>query len=80
VNPAIGIILLINVFWSFRPGISLGGHLGGLAGGLLCAWILSVTESGSLRERRLGLAGCIAVAVVSALGAVVASGAESLYT
>jgi membrane associated rhomboid family serine protease len=42
----------INVLLSFRPGISLGGHLGGLAGGVLVALLLfALGERGRLPER-----------------------------
>jgi membrane associated rhomboid family serine protease len=40
INPLstpLGFVLLINVFLSFRPGISFGGHLGGAVAGALCA-------------------------------------------
>jgi membrane associated rhomboid family serine protease len=39
INPlttSLGGVLLINVFLSFRPGISFGGHLGGAVAGALC--------------------------------------------
>jgi membrane associated rhomboid family serine protease len=53
----IGGLLLINVLLSFRPGISLGGHLGGLVGGAVAALILDRLD-GSGRERWLGAAAC----------------------
>lgn len=40
INPLttpLGGVMIINVLLSFRPGISFGGHLGGLAAGMLCA-------------------------------------------
>ncbi len=40
INPlttSLGGILIINVLLSFRPGISFGGHLGGMVAGGLCA-------------------------------------------
>ena len=45
VNPmenGLALWLGLNLFLSFRPGISLAGHLGGLAGGALIALVLFV--------------------------------------
>jgi membrane associated rhomboid family serine protease len=75
----IGPILLINLLLSFRPGISIGAHIGGLIGGVLCALVISATERGSMRGRQLGIAGCIAIAVLAVIGGIVASGTETLY-
>ena len=32
-------LIVVNIIFSFMPGISLAGHLGGLIGGILCAVI-----------------------------------------
>jgi membrane associated rhomboid family serine protease len=40
INPLttpLGAVMIINVVLSFRPGISFGGHIGGLVAGMLCA-------------------------------------------
>ncbi len=48
----IGIILVFNlVFTLGRPEISIGAHLGGLAGGVLCALLILSGERGMLGER-----------------------------
>jgi len=53
---SIGVILLINLAITFgRPEISIGGHLGGLAAGLLCALVIVAGERGAFGERRLPL-------------------------
>jgi len=69
----IGILLLINLALTFGiPGISIGGHLGGLAGGLLCALAIVAGERGDLgpRGRTAELAVMAAVGVGCALGAI----------
>lgn len=65
----LGLWLGLNLLISFRPGISLGGHLGGFAGGLIATYVLI-----ELRERlRMPRAG--AYAIVAALGVLAVVGA-----
>ena len=75
----IGPILILNIVitFAFRGSISVGGHLGGLAGGLLAAWLIAQAED--RRRAGLGTAACLALAAVAAVAAVVASGTASLY-
>jgi membrane associated rhomboid family serine protease len=75
----IGPILLLNLLLTFRPGISIGAHLGGLVGGMLCALIIGQAERRMPRGRQVGVAGCVAVCVVAVVGAIVAAGTPSLY-
>lgn len=50
----LGFLLLINLALTFGiSGISIGGHLGGLAGGLVCAVVLGAGERGMLGPNRL---------------------------
>jgi membrane associated rhomboid family serine protease len=68
----IGFLIVINLVFSFgASNISVGGHLGGLAGGVLCALAIVAGERGGLGPRRrpveLLLIG--GVAVVSVVGA-----------
>jgi membrane associated rhomboid family serine protease len=69
----IGLLLLINLALTFGiPGISIGGHLGGLAGGVICSLAILGGERGALGGRRLPLEiGLIAaIGVFSAVAAV----------
>ena len=76
----IGPILILNILITFAfPGISIGGHLGGLAGGLLCAVIISASEQRRSRALVLGLAGCAVSAALSVIGGIAAAGTASLY-
>lgn len=76
----IGPILILNIFLTFRPGISIGAHLGGLVGGVICAVIIGAAEQrGAKQALRLGVAGCVLVAGLAFVGAIVASGTPSLY-
>ena len=52
----LGFLLLINLALTFGiRGISIGGHLGGLAGGLLCALVIVAGERGMFGPRRLAM-------------------------
>ena len=48
VNPwhtGLGGLVVVNLFFTFgRPGISIGGHLGGLVGGAVLAWLLDACD------------------------------------
>ena len=54
INPlttSLGGVLLINVFLSFRPGISFGGHLGGAIAGAICALAVMAPPGRRVPER-----------------------------
>jgi membrane associated rhomboid family serine protease len=68
----IGLIIGFNLVISLAlPNVSLGGHLGGLAAGVLCALAIVGGERSALGARRLPaeLAAIAAVALVSVAGA-----------
>jgi membrane associated rhomboid family serine protease len=68
----IGFLIVFNLVFSFAvPHISVGAHLGGLVGGVLCALAIVAGERGMLgRQRRIAeFAVMAAVVVVSVLGA-----------
>jgi membrane associated rhomboid family serine protease len=80
VNPmqsGIGGVIVLNLGLSFLiPGISIGGHIGGLIGGALCALLLE--RLGTLRRGALlPVAGCAAVGIAAAVAAVVVSHAKA---
>jgi membrane associated rhomboid family serine protease len=65
-------IVVLNVVLSFRPGISIGGHLGGLAGGALAMLALSRFGRGHALYGRLGLVGAVGLAAVGIASVVLA--------
>ncbi len=72
VASSIGVVLLINLALSFgAANISLGGHLGGLAAGLICGGAVIAGDRGSLGERHVAaeLAVMVGVALLAVLGA-----------
>jgi membrane associated rhomboid family serine protease len=65
----VGTLIVINLVISFTlPGISWGGHVGGLIGGALAAALLQLAER--RRAQVLGLAGCAAIGLAAVAGSV----------
>jgi membrane associated rhomboid family serine protease len=74
----LGVTLLINIVFSLSiAGISIGGHLGGVAGGAICGWL--IVQLGERRRRPgLAIAACLLVAVVSVIAAIAVSSGTGL--
>jgi membrane associated rhomboid family serine protease len=66
----VGGLILINLVISFTiPGISWGGHVGGLIGGAIVALLIRLGDQ--MRAPALALAGCGAIAVAAIAGSIV---------
>lgn len=74
----LGATLLINVIFSLTiTDVSIGGHAGGLVGGLICGWLyMELVE----RRRRTApfLVGCALVAAAGVIAAVAVAGSAGL--
>ena len=58
--------IIINLVFTLRtPGISLGGHLGGLAGGIVATWALTQYRMPSQRTIGIAIAAGVGVASVA---------------
>ena len=61
----LGFLIIINLAFTFGvSNISIGGHLGGLVGGAVCALVVLAGDRGSLGGRRIP----IEVAAIAAIG------------
>ncbi len=65
----VGTLIAINLVISFAlPGISWGGHVGGLIGGALATLVLQYGER--MRQPVLALAGCAVIAAATVAGSI----------
>jgi membrane associated rhomboid family serine protease len=65
----VGGLIVINLIISFAiPGVSWGGHIGGLIGGALTAFVLQLGDR--RRSQALAYAGCVAIAAAAVAGSV----------
>jgi membrane associated rhomboid family serine protease len=68
-----GALIVLNIIFSFTvSGISIGGHLGGLAGGAIGTLALSRFGRGHAIYGRPGLVGVVGLAAVGAISLAVA--------
>lgn len=68
----LGFLILINLLFTFGvSNISIGGHVGGLIGGAVCALVILAGDRGSLGPRRVPLE-VAAIAVIGVACAVAA--------
>jgi membrane associated rhomboid family serine protease len=74
----IGYLILINLAFTFGiPGISIGGHIGGLIGGGLAGFALSGYGRGHMAYGRpsvFSMLGIAAIAIVSVAGSIAVAG------
>jgi len=67
----IGFLIVFNLIFSFAsPHVSVGAHLGGLIGGIICALAIVAGEKGMLgrNHRAMEIAAMAAVAAVAVVG------------
>lgn len=71
-------VLMLNLVFTLTvPGVSIGAHVGGLVAGCITGKL--VVEYGEKRKRRdLVLAGCLAIAIISVIGAIAVAGGSGL--
>jgi membrane associated rhomboid family serine protease len=68
----IGFLIVFNLIFSFAvPHISVGAHVGGLVGGVICAFVIVAGEKGLFGRNRLPLelAAMVAIGVLAVAGA-----------
>jgi membrane associated rhomboid family serine protease len=78
VNPlesGLGVWLVLNLVITFAvPNISIGGHIGGLVGGTLCALFLYELRDLARVPPQITAALCMAIGVAAVAGSIVVSG------
>jgi membrane associated rhomboid family serine protease len=75
----VGTLILFNLVISFTlPGISWGGHIGGLLGGALAAVVIQLGDR--YRTQALALAGCAAIAAATVAGSVASAKSSEVET
>ena len=68
----VGGLILLNLVISFTlPGISWGGHIGGLIGGAVAALVIQL--GARYRSQALALVGCVAIGIAALAGSILIS-------
>jgi membrane associated rhomboid family serine protease len=74
----LGMIAVLNFVITFAiPGISIGGHVGGFAGGVLVALVFNEADRRRV-PRSLALVLCAGIAVAAVAGGIAVAGSEGL--
>jgi membrane associated rhomboid family serine protease len=75
----VGTLIVFNLIISFTgSNISWGGHIGGLIGGALAAWVLRLGDR--YRSQALALAGCVAIGVAAFVGSLASAHSSEVET
>jgi membrane associated rhomboid family serine protease len=75
----VGTLIILNLIISFTiPGISWGGHIGGLVGGALVAALIQLGDR--RRAQALAYLGCAAIAVASVVGSLATASSSEVET
>jgi membrane associated rhomboid family serine protease len=73
----IGLFVVLNLVFTFSvPGISIGGHIGGLIGGALAALVLIAAERREDNSTPIEIAGVALIVVASVAGALLTASGQ----
>ena len=74
----LALTLIINIVFSLTiADVSIGAHIGGFVGGVICGWL--IVELGERRDlRTLALAGCAVVAAIGVVAALAVAGGHGI--
>jgi membrane associated rhomboid family serine protease len=75
INPmesGLGFFIFLNLLLSFRPGISVGGHIGGLIGGAIAAWLMYYAP------QRVRMPATVALLLSAAIGGAAVAGSIAI--
>ncbi len=75
----VGGLIVINLIISFTlPGVSWGGHIGGLIGGALAAFVIQLGSR--YRSQALAYAGCVVIGAAAVAGSLATSHSSEVQT
>ena len=73
----LGFFIFLNLLLSFRPGISVGGHIGGLIGGAITAWLMYYAPQRVRMPQFVPLLLALVVGGAAVAGAIAISGSAA---